>query len=287
MTDEPYPWPDDHRGAVAITVDVDGPIPHLWKSRDASPRLAELEQRAYGPRRGIHRLLRTFERADVIGSFYIPGAYAEMHPDVVRAIRDGGHEIGLHGWMHEPPTDLDRATMASTTRRALDLLGELAGGIDRVVGYRSPSWDMTEDAFSVLTELGIRYDSSMMGDDRPYRMHGMTEVPVSWVLDDAPYYRYVGGATPGTPPRSPRDVATQWCDEIEAAEAEGTLAVVTVHDWMSGRPAPAHALQRVLNRIAESEAWLAPVAAIAAHHDQIVAGQPVANTAVQADQGAR
>lgn len=258
-------WPGGAPGAFAMTVDVDGRIPHVFKT-GGETRMAELEQRDFGPRRGIWRLLDVFAAAGVTVSFYVPGAYAERHPDVVRAIAGEGHEIGLHGWMHEPPAAIDRETFREVTARARDLLAALSGA--DIVGYRSPSWDMTDDAFDVIRELGVRYDSSMMGDDRPYAVNGMTEIPVSWTLDDAPFFRYVGGAHPGHPPRRPADMAAFWCDEISAAARWGTLAVLTVHDWMTGRPAPAAALETVLAHAKREGVWIAPAREIAAWYEE-------------------
>jgi len=264
MSAAPYAWPEGASGAFAMTVDVDGPIPHLWRTREGTPRASELEQREYGPRRGIHRLLEVFETADVTASFYVPGAYAERHPQAVRAMADAGHEVGLHGWMHEAPVDLSREAFRETTGRALDLLRELTGR--DVVGYRSPSWDMTDEAFEELIALGVAYDSSMMGDDRPYRLAGITEIPVSWVLDDAVYLRYVGGANPGHPPYRPSELAAHWAEEVDAAARYGTLAVLTVHDWLSGRPAAAAALTDLLAHVRSSGLWTATAADLAAWH---------------------
>jgi len=265
MSAAAYPWPDAAPGAFVLSVDVDGPIPHRWKGRTTGLRTAELEQRTYGPRRGIWRLLDVLTEADVTGTFFVPGAYAEENPDAVREIAARGHEVGLHGWMHEPPVDLTRDAFRDATVRSRDLLSELTGM--QVRGFRSPSWDMTDDAFDVLRELGLAYDSSMMGDDRPYRLAGVTEIPVSWVLDDAPYLRYVGGATPGHPPHRPLDVARHWMDEIDAAARFGTAAVLTVHDWLSGRPAGSAALAEVLTHARNTGVWIATVAELAAWHD--------------------
>ncbi|MGN6128082.1 MAG: polysaccharide deacetylase family protein [Humibacter sp.] len=266
MTPGALPWPSGAPAAFAMTVDVDGATPHLWESRTGRPRLAELEQRLYGPRRGIWRLLDVFAEADVTGSFYIPGVYAEQNPYIVRAIAERGHEIGLHGWMHEPPAELSRDAFRDTTQRALDTLRELTGD-SPVTGYRSPGWDMTYDAFDVLRELGITYDSSMMGDDRPYRVGAVSEIPVSWVLDDAPFYRYVGGESPGHPPLRSKDVVQRWADEVDAAARYGTLAVLTVHDWLSGRPAPAAALSDLLAHVRDRRLWIATCAELAGWHD--------------------
>ena len=56
---------------------------------------------AYGPRTGVPRILRVLDRQGIRATFFVPGYTAERWPDVVRAIRDAGHEIGHHGYLHE------------------------------------------------------------------------------------------------------------------------------------------------------------------------------------------
>lgn len=262
-----YQWPEERPGACVLSVDVDGEVPHLWRTRGSQPRLAELEQRRFGPRVGVHRLLSVLEDHGLRGSFYIPGHYAEQYPSAVEAIAEAGHEIGLHGHLHEPPTALSKAEFAVALRRSRKVLASVSGAVP--TGFRSPSWDMTPESFHVLQDEGLDYDSSMMGYDHPYLIGGLVEVPVQWTLDDAPFYRYVGGIDPGHPPVRPRDLAEAWCDELEAAQRFGSLAVITVHDWLSGRGAAAAALDRVLKRAAELGLWLATVAEVADWHRQV------------------
>lgn len=250
-----------------MSVDVDGDVPLLWRSRGATARLAELEQRRFGPRVGVQRLLDLFSRANVTASFFVPGDYAERYPGQVADIADAGHEIGLHGYLHEPPTEQSKSEFATALQRSIRALLDAGGGAP--CGFRSPSWDMTADAFDVLTSSGLRYDSSMMGSDTPYRLGGMIEVPVQWTLDDAPFHRYVGGSAPGHPPARPSDLAAQWCDELDAASTYGTLATITVHDWLSGRATAAVALQQVLEHIHDSNLWLTTAEQVAKWHAAI------------------
>lgn len=259
-----YQWPNDRPGSCVLSVDVDGEVPHLWQSRDSRPRLAELEQRRFGPRVGVHRLLSVLDDHGLRASFYIPGHYAHEHPSAVVAIAEAGHEIGLHGHLHEPPTALTKVEFAAALRRSREVLATVSGAAP--TGFRSPSWDMTPESFEVLQDEGLDYDSSMMGYDHPYLIGSLVEVPVQWSLDDAPFYRYVGGSAPGNPPVRPRDLAEAWCDELEAAARFGTLAVITVHDWLSGRGAAAAALDRVLARAADLGLWRATVAEVADWH---------------------
>ena len=46
------------------------------------------------------RILSLLAEANVRGTFFVLGAVAERHPELIREIAAGGHEIGTHGWSH-------------------------------------------------------------------------------------------------------------------------------------------------------------------------------------------
>lgn len=260
----PYRWPADKRAAVILSVDFDGPTPHLWSARAGrADLLGELEQRRFGPRQGIWRILGMLDRLGLRASFYVPGAIAEAHRSAVGSIIAAGHEIGLHGYMHEGLDELDAAATVETIERATAAL--VGVGATPPFGYRSPSWQMTPHAWGALRNAAVIYDSSLMGDDRPYWLDGMVEIPVQWALDDAIFYRYVPGTT--RPPASPEAVTADWAWEIEAAREYGTLCVITIHPWLSGRAAPVMALERMLaGALAADDLWCGTAAELANHH---------------------
>jgi peptidoglycan/xylan/chitin deacetylase (PgdA/CDA1 family) len=264
---QPYPWPDGKSAALCVTFDFDGESPFLWRRRnDPAPGIAELEQRRYGPRRGVYNVLEVLEHAGVRATFFVPGWIAENYRSAVEAVSAAGHELALHGWCHEPPGDISSAELAQTLTRAGDLLADIGG--TRPVGYRSPSFQMTPEALEVLRGLGLRYDSSLMGDDRPYRIGGMVEVPVDWTTDDAVFYRYTGGEP--RPPVAPRDLGAAWTAEIGAALRRGTLCNLTMHPWQSGRPARVERLAELLGWARrQPDLWIGPVGELAAHHDTL------------------
>jgi len=51
-------------------------------------------------------LLALFAKHDIKGTFNIPSHTLESFPEQMKGVRDAGHEIGLHGYMHEPPSEL-------------------------------------------------------------------------------------------------------------------------------------------------------------------------------------
>lgn len=260
-----YPWPGGERAALCVTFDFDGESPLLWRRRDDPPEdVAELEQRRYGPRRGIHHVLDTLEGLGIRATFFVPGFIADTYRAAVEEVHAAGHELALHGWCHEPPGDLTARELRDTLTRASDLLAEIGG--TRPVGYRSPSFRMDPGAFEVLAGLGLRYDSSVMGDDRPYLVGGLVEVPVDWATDDAVYYRHTGSGE-ARPPYGAQALYEAWHAEIAGARDAGTLVNLTMHPWLSGRPARVQRLRRLVRDAQEyGDVWIGTVGELAAHH---------------------
>ena len=270
MNTSAYPWPDGRAAALCVTFDFDGESPHLWRRRADPPlNVAELEQRRYGPRRGIYHILDMLDQLGIRATFFVPGWIAAHYRPAVEAVAGAGHELALHGWRHEPPDGVSPDELRGTLARARDLLGDIAGRAPE--GYRSPSFEMTAAALGVLTGLGLRYDSSLMGDDRPYRIGRLIEVPVDWATDDAPYYRCTAGDV--RPPAGPGTVSAAWSQEIEGALDRGSLVTLTMHPWLSGRPARVTRLAATLrDALAGGRLWTGAVGDLAAHHAKLAPG---------------
>lgn len=262
-----YPWPDELDGALCVSFDFDGESPYLWRTRrDESDEIAELEQRRYGPRRGIYNILTMLAEVSVPATFFIPGWIAAHYREAVVEIAAAGHELALHGWCHEPPGALSDQEMRETLTRASGLLGDIAGAAP--IGYRSPSFQMTLRGLEVLASVGLRYDSSMMGSDRPYLIGDLVEVPVDWTTDDAIFYRYTAGDV--RPPVPAATVIESWAAEIKAAARLGTLVTLTMHPWMSGRPARVTELGRLLQEVRNSgHLWLGHISDLAEYHRSV------------------
>jgi len=130
----PAIWPDGARVAVALSFDVDQETTSL---RDGRTSPALLAQGEYGSRAGVPRILKLLERYAIPASFYIPAVSALLHPDDVRRIAQAGHEVGLHGWIHERNSTLAEADERQLTQRAAAVLEQLAG--KPPVGLRTAS----------------------------------------------------------------------------------------------------------------------------------------------------
>ncbi|MDX5359649.1 MAG: polysaccharide deacetylase [Rhodobacterales bacterium] len=275
-----YSWPMGKRSALCFSVDVDAEAPWLWQNRAGlPPTLGQLEQRRFGPREGLWRILDMLDRVGIKGSFYVPSVVAELHPDILPALVGRGHEVGLHGHLHELVAECPQDMFEAALDHSLDVFQAQVGL--RPVGFRSPAWEMTAGMLAALKARGIGYDSSLMGWDHPYEIDGLTEIPVQWQIDDAIFFKFFGGGADKWPPAQAAQVGQGWLDEFEAGRAYGQLFMVTVHPWISGRAQRIAMLERLLSHIvAQSDVWAATAAEIADWHRTTHAGRFVAHSAL-------
>ena len=264
-----YPWPEGYRAAVVFSADVDVESPFLWANRGKPvTMLGEIEQRRFGPRKGLARIVDVLAEFDAKGSFYVPGAVMEAYPWITAGLLAEGHEVALHGYYHERVDMLDDAAFDDVMERSLAIY-RAQGGRDPV-GFRSPAWELAPGQVEKLKRPEILYDSSLMGMDHPYSLDGLTEIPVHWPVDDAIFYRYFGGGRDTSPPTSPASLLNDWLFEFDAVAAAGGLFMITIHPWMSGRSSRTELLRRLFAHIRQrDDIWWTTSAEIAHWHNKL------------------
>jgi peptidoglycan-N-acetylglucosamine deacetylase len=251
----PRSWPRGARVAVALSFDVDNETVNL---RFGEPTVGELSQGQYGARAGLPRLVALLDRQRIPATFFIPAVSLMIDRSQAELIkRSGRHEFGVHGWIHEMNTTLPADVERRLVQQAIDTLTAITG--TRPVGYRAPSWNFSPNTLRIVRELGFRYESSLMADDAPYELlqdgqpTGLVELPVEWILDDAPLF-----SPRGANYASPREVAQVWIDEFDRARAEGGLFLLTMHPHVSGHRSRIVALELLLAHIRRSpDVWFA------------------------------
>jgi peptidoglycan/xylan/chitin deacetylase (PgdA/CDA1 family) len=175
--------------------------------RDADESPMRISQGQYGNRQGIPRIRALLARHGIPATFFYPAVSALLHPEEVRAVAGEGHEIGIHSWIHEANTKLPPGVERELTLRAAETLERISG--QRPVGIRTASWDFSVDTLSIIREMGLLYDSSLMADDDAYELldggepTGIVELPPEWIRDDAVYFNMLRFAAL-RPTRRPR-----------------------------------------------------------------------------------
>ncbi len=130
---------------------------HAW---DGFPTIAE---------RYTDLILDELSGSGAKGTFFVLGWIANRYPRLVERIAREGHELASHSYWHRPVYSLSASEFRRDTHDSIKAI-EDAGGV-RVTGYRAPSFSIvpgTEWAFDVLTDLGIRWDSSLFPGARAH-----------------------------------------------------------------------------------------------------------------------
>jgi peptidoglycan-N-acetylglucosamine deacetylase len=262
----PAAWKDGARAAVALSFDSDH---ESWVLSAGSGSPGGLAQGHYGGRAAVPRILDLLERHSVPATFFVPAVIARLHDDEQRRVVAAGHEVALHGWIHERNSRLPPGVERDLHLRSADVLEEVTGR--RPVGLRTPSWDFSESTLDIIRELDLLYDSSLMADDDPYELladgepTGIVELPVEWIRDDYPYFGFDRSSSV-RPHTAPADVLEIWRAEFDGAVEEGGLFLLTMHPQVIGHRSRLPMLEELVDHMrARSDIWFATHAEIAAY----------------------
>lgn len=236
-----------HGGAAAVatlTFDVDAETPVLAAGRGYADHMSTMSHQAYGPEVGVPRILDLLDELGVPATFFVPGWVAQQRPGLAASIVERGHEVGHHSYSHRPPTGMTAAEERADFERALAVFAEQDIPIS---GHRAAMWEATWQTPDLVAEHGLRYDSSLMADDRPYRLAAaggeIAELPVHWSLDDWEQYAFLPDPDIGQQIESPRKVVELWTAELDAMRTTNSLCVLTCHPFLSGRPSRMQAIE--------------------------------------------
>ncbi|MFF4253956.1 polysaccharide deacetylase family protein [Streptomyces sp. NPDC001663] len=253
------------RGTLCLTVDNLGAARAVGRRTAARPDPEES-----GLRLGVPALLGLFADLGLRSTFFVEGWNALHHPDVLRRIAASGHEIGLHGWVHErweeELDDRGREQLLWDGTAALRL-----AGFDPVA-FRAPGGYRGGRTLEVLAELGYRIDSSIdrgrggEGDQPAVQTlpGGIVSIPWTWDMIDFCHYE-----SRPEGPQTPDRVAEHWMGLVDSAAENAGLVTLIVHPFVTGvDETRVAALRRVL------EHSLAHPAVDVLSAEQVAAGAP-------------
>ena len=251
----PKTWPNGAKVAVLLSFDVDNETIAWW---EGEPTISELSRGEYGSRVALKRIVNLLEKQNVPASFFIPALSLHLSPQMADEIkRLPRHEFAVHGWIHERntqvPPDKEREMIVNAHKKLTDMTGE------PIVGYRAPSWNFSPVTPQIIQDMKFIYESSMMSDDRPYELviggkpTGIVELPVEWILDDAPLLDPRGDRY-----TAPRDWLQVQKDEFDVAFEEGTIFLLTMHPHYIGHRSRIVVLEELIKHIkSKGKVWFA------------------------------
>lgn len=258
-------WPKQSPLAVSLTFDIDAEAGLLGENPAYVRRLTSLSEGRFGVTRGMPRILELLRRHRLPATFFIPGHTVQEHPQLIEMLLRDGHEIGHHGHMHLRSDKISAQEQQDEMEQGLETLARY--GAPKPAGYRSSSWELTPVTFELILAHGFVYDSSCMGDDRPYyeRWNGqaLLELPVHWSLDDWPMFGW--GIDNGGNFSHPRTLFDTWLAEYQSARDDGRHTTFTMHPEVIGRAARFAQFERLVERmVSDGDVWFARLDAVAA-----------------------
>ncbi|KAG1812862.1 carbohydrate esterase family 4 protein [Suillus subaureus] len=262
---------------VGFGVDVDAVAGWLGSYGGEDSPL-DISRGMYAGEVGVPRLLKLFDKYKIKTTWFIPGHSLETFPKQMEAVRDAGHEIGLHGYSHENPVTMTLEQQSDILDHTFKLLTDFNHGVPPK-GSVAPWWETSKEGTALLLEKGIEYDhSNMCHDSQMYYLRdedtwtkidyqakahtwmkplqkgketGLVEIPGNWYLDDLPPMMFIKSS-----PNSHGWVSTQaveqlWKDTFTYLyrEEEDFVFPISIHPDVSGRPHVLLMLERFIEWI--------------------------------------
>ena len=211
---------------LCITVDNLGNALAIGRGRAVRP-----DPQEPGLAVGLPAALKLFDELQISATFFVEGWNGIHHPAAIASMLTHGHEVALHGWVHErwaTLTDDQRETLLWDGTAALRAAGADPKGFRAPGGYRG---DHTAD---VLLDLDYWYDSSIDVETEhlPLTVRrlpgGLTVVPWHWSGND--YWQYFLHPDGG---RSTEQVLRAWRSTLAEVIQNRGIMTLTVHPFVS------------------------------------------------------
>lgn len=217
----------------------------------------------------LPRLLEELDRLQLKATFFVEAINCELNPAAVRQIAAGGHELGIHGWRHEPWSSLDPARERELLERSVDAFDVL--GID-APGFRPPGGAVNPQTPGLLRELGLSW-ASPHGDGPSVDPDGFAWIPFDWELVDA--YHLMEHFAPNRESRGdrhkPHDPDAAYQRISKRLDDGPEVQTIILHAFLMLDDAWWKRAKLILQQLADSEASVVPGGQFAA---RLREGQP-------------
>ncbi|KAJ5585234.1 uncharacterized protein N7459_005034 [Penicillium hispanicum] len=272
------------RVLVGYGIDIDAVAGWLG-SYGGEDSVSDISRGLWAGHVGTPRLLKMFEKHNIKATWFIPGHSLETFPEECAAVRDAGHEIGLHGYSHENPASMTREQQRDILDKTYRMFTDFCGKPPR--GIVAPWWEASAEMVELLLAYGIEYDHSMSHEDcqmywlrtgdswtkidysqkaetwmKPLvrgQTTGLVEIPGSWYIDDLPPMMFIKNSANSHGWVNPRDVEDIWkgCaqDHFDYfyREYDEFVFPMTIHPDVSGRPHVLLMHERIIEHINKHE----------------------------------
>ncbi len=250
-------WPDNKILAVHMYVAQE------WYEREylaGSDKLLDLgnmsHKEGYNFNVGVWRILDLLDRYELKMTFLCNGAGAKHYPEVIREIKQRGHEIANHGYYQSRSparmtADEEREDLIKTTA----ILESVSG--KRPLGCLNPGAGCSERTFELMAEQGYLWNGDLRDDDLPYGIKVkdkiLIEIPHrTMTTNDFAWFSGMAGISSIVKAqRSPREAVEFFQNTFdgyyETAKREGAQSLTFgIHPYISCYPDRIGAIERMI-----------------------------------------
>jgi peptidoglycan/xylan/chitin deacetylase (PgdA/CDA1 family) len=215
----------------------------------------------------LPRLLDELDACGLRTTFFVEAVNCELYPDAVREIAARGHELGMHGWLHERWVALSGVVEREVIERAMAAFASL--GL-KPRGFRPPGGLLNQGSPALLRAAGIEWCSPEGGEFGV--RDGLAYVPFEWELVDAyhlmdQFSKLRVSRGDGAAPLEAEAVLSRLASGVRTAAGEGRAATVILHPFLMLDPAWWAGVLDLLSQIAalarDGSLWVGPGGALA------------------------
>lgn len=222
----------------------------------------------YGSRAGVWRILELFKKEQIPLTIFAVAMAAERYPDVIKAMKDAGHEICSHGyrWIDYQPLSLQEER--EHLNKAIEILQSITG--KRPLGWYTGRNSVNTRQL-IMEEGGFLYDSDAYDDDLPYWLNneGKGHLVIPYTLDSNDMrFSTVQGFNSGD--QFFNYLKDSFDTLYEEGESAPKMLSIGLHCRLIGRPGRIAALKRFIAYTQQFDrVWYARRVDIARHwHEQ-------------------
>ncbi|WP_074736225.1 polysaccharide deacetylase family sporulation protein PdaB [Halobacillus karajensis] len=102
----------------------------------------------------VHEVLKQLEAHKAQATFFISGEWAERHPDIIKEIHEGKHEIGMMGYKYESYLERKPEQVRSDINQAKEAFEKL--GFEDIKWIRPPHGHMDKEVLTMIENQGMQ-----------------------------------------------------------------------------------------------------------------------------------
>ena len=109
-----------------------------------------------------NKILKILDETNTKATFFVVGYVAEHFPELIKDIKDRGHEIGTHGYSHTSIKKQTPSEFEGDLLKSVRILEDITK--DKIRGHRACEFSIDEKtswAIDILKKNGLKYDSSV------------------------------------------------------------------------------------------------------------------------------